>query len=366
MKTAKFISAIAIVLIAGAMINSCQKDTTLTQVPDNISPAESGLKNTNATCVNCINLMANPVRYYTQSQFKEVTWGNGKHSKTVVIQYLNTESVFILKAKSSNGWSDLIINGISSWTGGPVDPNVWASDTLDLPQGWQECDDFNFTLQVVGNGPPADFLVEYDLVGVCPTVTDYDGNVYHTVQIGTKRWMIENLRTTHFNDGTPIPNVTESSDWIALTTPGYCWYNNDISYKDPNGALYNFYAVNSGNLAPAGWHVATNDDWQALRNIVGSSDRGYYLLEKGTLHWPPPNAYATNQYGFTAVPTGSRSGSTGAFSSSLYQAFHWTSTVNPSNSNQAYIWWLSSFQYNNFNFNYSTFRNGFAIRLVRD
>jgi uncharacterized protein (TIGR02145 family) len=367
MKTAKFITALAIVFIAGALINSCQKDTQLTEIPDTATPAGE-LKNTNATCVNCINLLANPVRYYTQSQFKEVTWGNGKHSKMVGIQYYNTESVFILRVKSSNGWSDLIINGVSSWTGGPVDPEVWAIDSLPLPPGWQECDDFNFTLQVVGNGPPAEFEVEYDLVSICPTVTDYDGNVYHTAQIGTQRWMLENLRTTHFNNGEPIPYPTEPADWIVLTTPGYCWYNNDITYKDPNGALYNFYAVNSGKLAPAGWHVATYNDWLTLRTYVGGVDKGFRLLETGTQHWPPPNAYATNQYGFSAVPTGGRSGSTGAFSSlPLWQALYWTSTLQPSNPNNVYVMFMTSGQYNNFGASFTgSMKQGYAVRLVKD
>ena len=82
------------------------------------------------------------------------------------------------------------------------------------------------------------------------TATDIDGNVYHTVTIGTQVWMVENLKTTRYNDGSPIPLVTDSSYWSNLTTPGYCWYNNDTTNKNTYGALYNWYTVNTGKLAP--------------------------------------------------------------------------------------------------------------------
>ena len=101
------------------------------------------------------------------------------------------------------------------------------------------------------------------------TVTDIDGNVYNTVKIGTQTWMVENLKTTRFNDGTAIPNVTDASAWNALTTPGYCWYDNNEANKATYGALYNWYAVNTGKLAPASWHVATDADWKKLEMALG-------------------------------------------------------------------------------------------------
>src|SRR5574344_55140 len=87
-----------------------------------------------------------------------------------------------------------------------------------------------------------------------PTVTDIDGNVYHTITIGTQTWMVENLKVSKYNDGTAIPNVTDATAWAALTTGAYCDYNNDVANGTKYGHLYNWYAVNTGKLAPSGWH----------------------------------------------------------------------------------------------------------------
>ena len=104
------------------------------------------------------------------------------------------------------------------------------------------------------------------------TVTDIDGNVYHTVKIGTQTWMVENLKTTKYKDGSVIPLVTDNSAWYNSLTPAYCWYNNDAtSHKDTYGALYNWYAVSTGKLAPDGWHVPTNSEWTILENYVSAN-----------------------------------------------------------------------------------------------
>ena len=89
-------------------------------------------------------------------------------------------------------------------------------------------------------------------------ISDIDGNQYGIVTIGDQVWMIANLRTTRYNDGTEIPNVTGDTNWFNLTTGAYCWHSNDIINKNPYGALYNWYAVNMGELCPAGWHVASD------------------------------------------------------------------------------------------------------------
>jgi uncharacterized protein (TIGR02145 family) len=140
------------------------------------------------------------------------------------------------------------------------------------------------------------------------TVTDYDGNVYNTVTIGTQIWMASNLKTTKYNDGTTIPLVTDNGTWAGLTTPAYCWYNNDATTNEATyGALYNWYAINTGKLCPTGWHVSTDAEWTTLSTYLGGeSTAGGALKETGTTHWSSPNTGATNSTGFTGVPGGSR------------------------------------------------------------
>jgi uncharacterized protein (TIGR02145 family) len=140
-------------------------------------------------------------------------------------------------------------------------------------------------------------------------VSDVDGNSYNVVIIGSQLWMTENLKTTKYSDGTAIPLVTDNTAWNNLTTPGYCWYNNDsASYAQTYGALYNWYTVDNCNLCPTGWHVPSDAEWTALTDYLGGeSVAGGKLKESGTANWNEPNTGATNETGFTALPGGYRS-----------------------------------------------------------
>ncbi len=143
------------------------------------------------------------------------------------------------------------------------------------------------------------------------TITDIDGNIYNIISIGTQIWMKENLKVTKYNDGTAIPNVTDA--WAGLTTPAYCWQNNDEgTNKAVYGALYNWYTVNTGKLCPSGWHVPSDAEWTGLTTFLGGeSIAGAKLKETGTTHWTNPNTGATNETGFTALAGGSRTGEFG-------------------------------------------------------
>jgi len=139
------------------------------------------------------------------------------------------------------------------------------------------------------------------------TVTDVEGNVYKVIKIGDQLWMAENLKTTKYNDGTDIPIVTDNYAWGDLTTPAYCWYNNDPANGDAYGTLYNWYAVDTGKLAPEGWHVPTKEDWETLSKYLGGDyNAGGKLKEKGNTHWFRPNIGATDEANFTAIPCGTR------------------------------------------------------------
>jgi uncharacterized protein (TIGR02145 family) len=139
-------------------------------------------------------------------------------------------------------------------------------------------------------------------------ITDNDGNVYHTITIGTQVWLVENLKTTKYNDGTVIPLVTDNKIWFNLKNPGCCWYNNDASSnKQVYGALYNWYAVNTGKLCPAGWHVPSDAEWTILTTYLGGDDvAGGKMKETGATHWLRPNTGAANSSGFTGLPAGYR------------------------------------------------------------
>lgn len=147
-------------------------------------------------------------------------------------------------------------------------------------------------------------------------VADMDGNVYQTVMIGTQVWMAENLKTTKYNDDSAIPNVTGNTEWTELSSGAYCWANNDeATYKDTYGALYNWYAVETGNLCPTGWHVPTDAEFSAMEISLGMSeidasgtewrgtDQGEKL--KSTTGWPE-GQNGTNTSGFKAPPSGYR------------------------------------------------------------
>jgi uncharacterized protein (TIGR02145 family) len=170
------------------------------------------------------------------------------------------------------------------------------------------------------------------------TVMDIDGNIYTTVMIGEQEWMVENLKTTRYIDGTPIPNVTDVTEWRHIDASAYVWQNNDSSNKDTYGALYNWWSVGSrSDLCPAGWRVASEDDWQTLESFAGmthdqiqgtamrGTNEGGKLKEAGTQNWINPNEGATNEFGFTVVPGGRRE-SDGVFLGLTSGGTIWTST----------------------------------------
>ena len=155
------------------------------------------------------------------------------------------------------------------------------------------------------------------------TMTDIEGSVYPTVQIGKQEWMAANLKATSYNDGTPIPLVSDPANWAALTSAAYCWYNGDSFNSDVYGALYNWYAVQTRKLCPPGWEVASSDNFSALANALGGeSVAGGKLKEAGTQHWQSPNTGATNESGFTALPGGCRH-MTGSFVEQGQRAVWW-------------------------------------------
>lgn len=156
------------------------------------------------------------------------------------------------------------------------------------------------------------------------TVADIDGNVYKTVKIGNQIWMAENLKTTLYNDGTPIPMVTDNNEWGSLQTGAFCFFNNNKS-NSGCGNLYNWYAVNAGKLAPQGWHVPTDEDWSELFTYLGGTDVAGKKM-KSKKGWAE-NGNGTNESGFSGSPcNGYRAYFGGGFAPDKWSGTYWYST----------------------------------------
>jgi len=205
------------------------------------------------------------------------------------------------------------------------------------------------------------------------TVTDADGNVYSTVVIGTQIWMSENLKTTKFNDGADIPLVTDYTEWGNLTSPGYCWCNNNEEiYGGIYGALYNWYSVNTGKLCPDGWHVPSDEEWKVLEMYLGMSqveaDKiGHRGTDEGTklmmedIWLQNGTDYGTNESGFSALPGGYRS-SDGYFYYIGGSSDWWTSTEL-----DAHDAWTRRLLHDPFVYrDKSVKENGLSVRCLKD
>jgi len=140
------------------------------------------------------------------------------------------------------------------------------------------------------------------------SVTDADKNVYHTVVIGNEIWMVENLKTTHYNNGDPIPQISNPTQWSYQTIGAYCDYKNEPDNAEVYGRIYNWFAVNdSRKICPSGFHVPTNAEWGTLIVNLGDSIKAVNSMkEAGSLHWKGKNKSSTNSSGFTALPGGFR------------------------------------------------------------
>jgi uncharacterized protein (TIGR02145 family) len=212
------------------------------------------------------------------------------------------------------------------------------------------------------------------------TVTDIEGNVYNTITIGTQVWMVENLKTTKYNDGTVIPLVTDDIAWGNLITPGYCWYNNDaVTNKNTYGALYNWYTVNTAKLAPKGWHVPTDAEWTTFENYLIANGYNYDGSTSGdkyakslaaTTDWVTNYGTGTigndltknNRSGFSALPGGFRS-LNGTFNLLGFFGNWWSSTEDSTDGA-----WYRNVSYDGSYVDRGSGggQGGFSVRCVRD
>jgi len=228
---------------------------------------------------------------------------------------------------------------------------------------------------------------------------DADGNIYKTIMIGNQLWMAENLKTTHYNDGTPIPSGYFNLDWVKLRTGAYSTYpyNNDsisqatceLDCSKIYGNLYNWYAIYHKNICPTGFRIPSHEDWLILSKHLSpqgsdslleflpiNNKAGSMLKSKGTIEdndglWLkdnllPLNEYGTNISGFNAYPGGYRNCNSlngGYFEWMGKVSYYWSSSENQLNNNMA---WAQEMWYHDKNI-ISFYHNkwtGFNVRCI--
>ncbi len=397
------ISLFCAIVFGGIIFLSCQNDEQMIQpqLPEEgiVVRAVSANNLKSAVCID----PTNPV-YAKATAEQTIEWGNKKNPfvKTVSIVYYNTETHFVVEVMSTNGWSNLIIDGSSSWNNGPVDENTWGIYQQELPLNWSAGDNIAFELKVVGKGPQVTFDIHYSLIGICSnefgTVTDNEGTVYETVELGELEWMRENLGTMHFNNGDEIPTDIPDNEWRNYPGPGVAiFYPYENFGEDFNvtkelihekyGALYNYNAVvDSRGICPDGWRVPTRNDWENLINYVSSINNvntgnqlkstniGYWVDGVGMVGEHPfwdldnnPQFAGTDDYGFSAIPGGKRN-EVGGFGNLWREAIYWSTDfryVNPEGITEYWAFGVTNWSTTADMFGAATFW-GYSVRCVRD
>ncbi len=198
------------------------------------------------------------------------------------------------------------------------------------------------------------------------TVQDIDGNTYRVVKIGGQTWMAENLKVTRYRNGDPIQYAPERVDWTGLKEGAYCMYKCDQSRVELFGHLYNWYAVSDPrNIAPAGWHVPTEGDWNELIEFLGGpAVAGGKLKASGNELWTAPNLGATDEHGFCAMGCGFRH-HTGGFFDHTRACYMWS--ADERNSYSAWFRYLCCDSASVKKYVYSSSKgNGYSVRCVKD
>lgn len=269
---------------------------------------------------------------------------------------------------TSDGGASITARGVC-WSESMF-PNEYGSKTTD------GVGDGNFISNITGLSANTEYFVRAYATNSAGTVygntlsfttytgniTDIDGNIYNTITIGSQIWTVENLKVTHYRNGDPIPNVTDNTTWCNLTSGAYCNYDDNIVAT--YGHLYNWYAVvDSRNIAPAGWHIPSDAEWQTLIDYLGGNNvAGGEMKEAGTFHWSNPNTSASNESGFTGLPGGDR-GYGGSFSY-MGGIGNWWSSTEYSTMNAWYIYLSSSNAA--VNKEYNPKYSGYSVRCIKN
>lgn len=296
-KIPKILLKFSFLLAFFCIVYSCQNEELTTTTNDaaiNANKTSNTSKTTSVSAritsgdcsIDCINA---DKPYFETTDQQIVSWGgsqSNKFSKTVDIIYYNTKTDFVLKVKSSEGWSDLVIDGISSWTGGKVAAGDWGTLTIPLNSGWKACDSKNFLLQIAGNGPQAVFNVSYNLFGICnDCVTSFTGEA---ISCGQTREAVYKFKSdtdlpnfkiqgglTNFTGANAVVTVTGGNNITTTqSTPGgssnrIIKVEGGISKCSEVTIRVTWNSTNTGGIITGSWSVATNNLNVAPAAILG-------------------------------------------------------------------------------------------------
>ena len=308
---------------------------------------------------------------------------------SVELPMVQSTGVYVYKFKLGNSetvFKNFVING--SWASKSIVAGTLSSQITGATQSGYKS--WNDVIEVKKSGyldyrviitNPDTGGVEIKLIECAGILKDADGNEYQTVKIGNQVWTAQNLRTTRLNDRTNISRITENSTWSTTTSPAMCFYENitDTDSIKKYGALYNWYAVNSGKLAPSGWSVPDNAQWDTLRNYLitnrfnwDGTNSGNKIAKSmaqradwrvnnttGTTGW---NQATNNTSGFSGLAAGARN-PLGIFENRGSGAFWWSATQ--SSATEAF---LNSLINNDEKFSSANRlkKSGYSVRLVKD
>ena len=231
----------------------------------------------------------------------------------------------------------------------------WSSTTFSTNTSWYYYLSYNDAIAQIGDSNKKNGLSVRAIK---------DKTCAEDVTIGSQIWTRCNLGITTYRNGDVIPQVTDPTQWTNLTTGAWCYYNNDPLTEPLYGKLYNWHAVNDHRgLAPEGYHIPTDYEWSLLTNYLGgNSVAGGKLKETGTAYWNAPNIGATNESGFTGLPSGNRF-SSGDYDNIGILGFWWSSSeFSTGNAWSHAVYFSDGTVYRES----PDKESGFSVRLVKD
>jgi uncharacterized protein (TIGR02145 family) len=277
-----------------------------------------------------------------------VSWLSSCDEDVVPIQADFTANVTTMVAGNTVQFTDNSSGEVTSWSW-TFQGGLPATSNEQTPPAvlYRGAGSFNVSLTVTGP-QGTDTKTTEAMITVTPppcegglTTVTYHGRDYRVVGIGSACWFEENLATTLYRNGTEILHITDSAEWFnntANATPAYCFFDNNSSLGDGQGALYNWYAVdNPLGICPDGWHVATDQDFKNMKMHLGLEQQYVDLSEHGEdiklgpmlksfFGWNASSTGGHNSSGFNGMPWGRR-GASASFGSFGRDGYWWTSTA---------------------------------------